>query len=761
MKSLTGILFDLILRFRVVVLLGVVVLAGWLGAQSPTGLDSALEIWFLEDDPNIRAYEDFLDRFESDEVVAVALEVDDVFQPDVLRDVFALSDALGSLEGVTEVISLSTAETVRLIESDEGPTLLAVPAVNSPDLGHSQIEQLRDEVHNDQLLANLVGDADRATLILVGITHFPDIEQKTSLGRLIIETCSETLPDRSVHVAGSAVLDEASARYTERDMRIFGPLTLLVVCLVSFLLFRSVVATGLIVTVVAMTLVSTTGLAGLFGLKMNMITVVITPLILAVGTADAVHIIAGFRERLEAGLERIPALRSAFCDLFLPCLMTTTTTAAGLGSLLLTTLSPLRQFGWMGAAAVGFALLYTLTVLPIAYSVLPTPKTNISPGGGILTRILTFFARISWHRAERVAVVSVVLCGLSVVGLTKLDTGADFHRYYQADDPVLVATEYVDEHLGGTITLEVLVEASDVRSPEILTGMENVERYLTSIPGVGTVTSLATITRVLHQRYSGDDGLGLPDDLAGSAQLLELVVGSELLARYMTLDNSAGRLSATFSASRYRELADRIAEIESTVATAFSGTADARITGLGKLFVDLDNYILQSQIRSLTAAFITIALMLFLMFRSLRYGLYALIPNGLPLLFVLGAMGWFSLEIDVATVMIASILMGLIVDDTVHFLARLKLEEHRAAASGTVFNLQTALSRAGVETGRALLTTTIVLAAAFFTLLLASFRINQVFGLLCGTAVCVALLCDLVVLPAVIRIVSTKATHDA
>ncbi len=737
-----------------VVLIAVLGLAGWLGSQSPTGLDSALEIWFLEDDPNIRAYEDFLDRFESDEVVAVALEVDDVFQPDVLEDIFTLSEALGSLEGVTEVISLATAETIRLIELPEGPTLQAVPALASREIAESQIDQLRADVEGDQLLANLVGDDNRATLVLVGITHFPDIEQKTSLGRLIIDTCAETLPNRTVHVAGSAVLDEASARYTERDMRIFGPLMLLVVCLVSFLLFRSAVATGLIVTVVGMTLASTTGLAGLLGLKMNMITVVITPLILAVGTADAVHIIAGFRERLEAGLERLPALRSAFCDLFMPCLMTTTTTAAGLASLLLTTLDPLRQFGWMGAAAVGFALLYTLTVLPIAYSVLPMPKTETRARGGVLTRILTLFSRVSWSRAKVVVAVSVVLAALSVAGVLKLETGADFHRYYRADDPVLVATEYVDENLGGTITLEVLIESHDVREPAILAGMEHIESYLVTVPGVGSVSSLATITRVLHQRYSGDETVGLPDSLAGSAQLIELVIGSELLARYMTLDNSAGRISATFSASRYRELADRISEIEHTVATAFPEATEARITGLGKLFVDLDNYILQSQIRSLSAAFVTIALMLFLMFRSLRYGLYALIPNGLPLLFVLGAMGWFSLEIDVATVMIASILMGLIVDDTVHYLARLQLEERRAAASGLHFDLGTALSRAGVETGRALLTTTVVLAAAFFTLLLASFRINQVFGLLCGTAVCVALLCDLVVLPAVIRLVS-------
>ena len=757
--SLAGRLFDFIVRFRVWVILFAVALAGFLGSHASSGIDSSLEIWFLDDDPDVLAYDDFLDRFETDEFVAVAIELEDVFDWAALADLRTLTEALLGVDGVTRTISLSNAESIEATEEDGARTLRtsylmdSLPSVEAEPPDTAALLALRERVHADPLLARLVSQDDSAALILVDISHFEDLDMKTATGRGVVEMCRQVLPLRTVHVSGSAVLDDATNRYTQRDTAIFGPLTLLVVCLVSFLLFRSVVATGLIVAVVGFTLASTTGVAGLLGIKMNLITVVIIPLVLSVGTADSVHIIAGYRSRLQAGLGATEALRSAFTELLLPCVMTTLTTAAGLGSLLATTLEPLRQFGWMGATAVLFALFYTLTILPVAYSFLKPPRIDKSYDRRLLTRVLRSLARLSWRHHTAVVVVALATCAAAAVGTSKVETGADFQRYYHEDDPVLIAANFIDRYMGGTLTLEVLVEARDVREPEVLRGMEGIETYLSEFSAVGDVMSPASLTRLLHERYSGDLHAGLPSSLAASAQLLELIAGTDLVRTYLSTDSSAGRISARINATEYRELADRSEEIERTIATAFGEDVEARTTGLGKLFFNLDTYILQSQIRSISLAFLIVAALICLMFWSLRYGLYALIPNAIPLLLVLGAMGWFGIFLDVATVMIASILLGLIVDDTVHFLARFRLEEKKALAENRTCDLREALQASGVDTGRALLSTTVILSLAFFTLLFASFRVNQTFGLLCGVAVCIALVCDLVVLPATIIVV--------
>ena len=758
-EPFAGRLFDFIVRFRVWVLLCAVALAGYLASNASSESDSSLEIWFLDDDPDVRAYEDFLERFETDEFVAVAIEVDDVFDWAVLQDVHALTEALAEVEGVTRAVSLSNVESIETTLEDGVHTIRTthlfegMPLAEAHPADSSGLEELRQQVHGDSLLAGLVSSDDSAALILVNITHFDDLAPKMATGRGIVATCERVLPHRTVHVSGSAVLDDATNRYTQRDMEIFAPLTLLVVCVVSFLLFRSLVATGLIVAVVAMTMVSTTGLAGLFGVRLNVITVVIIPLVLSVGTAGCVHIIAGYRVRLQRGLEAPEALRSAFIELLLPCTMTALTTAAGLGSLLATTLEPLRQFGWMGASAVLFALFYTLTVLPAAYSFLKPPRIDQKYERRVLTRVLVWLARLSWKRDVLIVVGSLLICAVALVGVFQVETGADFQRFYHEDDPVLIAANFIDQHMGGTLTLEVLVEADDVREPAVLQSMQDVENFMSQFSSVGEITSPATLTRILNERYTGNPDAGLPGSLPASAQLLELIIGTDLLATYLSTDNRAGRVSIRINATEYKELADRSEEIEQTVEGTFGAGVVARSTGLGKLFFNLDTYILVSQIRSITIAFVIIAAMICLMFWSLRFGLFALIPNAMPLLLVLGTMGWFGFFLDVATVMIASILLGLIVDDTIHFMARFRLEERRALAEGRTGYLREALRVSGVDTGRASMTTTVVLALAFFTLLLASFRVNQTFGFLAGIAVIIALLCDLVVLPASIRMV--------
>ena len=248
----------------------------------------------------------------------------------------------------------------------------------------------------------------------------------------------------------------------------------------------------------------------------------------------------------------------------------------------------------------------------------------------------------------------------------------------------------------------------------------------------------------------------LPGTLAASAQLLELVIGDQIYRDYLTTDATAGRLSARINATQYHELVDRADEAERMVAGFFGDGVDARLTGYGKLMINLDGYIITSQIRSILLAFAIVGLSMCLMFKSLRFGLFAFIPNMTPLLLVLGAMGWLDLKIDVATVMIGSILLGLIVDDTVHFLARYRLEERRALDEGDPNYIERGLRAAGVSTGRALLSTTVILACAFWTQLFASFRVNQTFGLLAGIAIVIALFCDLVVLPAVIRLAPMK-----
>jgi predicted RND superfamily exporter protein len=713
----------------------------------PTEFDSSLRIWFLDDDPDVAAYDAFLDRFESDEFIAIGVE-GDVYTPEFVADLERLTEALEPIDGVLSVTSLANVDTVELV----GETLVTRPLIAEIPTDAVDWAALQRRVEGDRLLRDLVSDDARASLVMVEVAHFEDIDRKVELVRDVRRAGVEQMPTRTLHLAGNPVIDEAFLVGSIEDLMIFAPLTMLVVVIAIFLLFRSVWATLVPAAVVGLTLVTTLGIAGALGYQLNLITNIIIPLTMAVGVADCIHLISGYRERLKRGLARPEALKTAWRELFLPCLITTLTTAAGLGSLLVASLEPLRQFAWMGALAVLLAIIYTLVLVPVAFSFLPPPPTGHLQQKRLFTRLLVGIADLSWHRHRWVLGGAFAVALFAAAGLPRLDVGADFQRYFGSDDPIHIDADFIDNRLGGTGSVEVLVEAPDIREPRVLRQLERVETYFADKDATTWTLSPASIVKLLHERYFGDpDRYRLPDTLPRTAQLLEMVRGTDLFESHITAGNHLGRLTVRVRATQYKSIIDDMEEAEAVVADTFTDGTTARITGIGKLVANLDNYILRSQVRSFLLAFVVIGLMICLLFRSLRMGLWALVPNALPLLLVIGTMGWLGILLDVATVMVASILLGLIVDDTVHFLARFRLEEREALRSGSREPVRRALFLTGTGTGRALLTTTVVLTCAFWTLFFSNFEPNRAFGIVTGAAIAVALVFDLVVLPSVIR----------
>lgn len=741
--------FDVLVAHARLAIAASFALALALGLFAEPAIDTRLEIWFLDDDPDVAAYDRFLEQFESDEFAAIAVRAPDVLAPDVLERVASLGSRLQTIEGALDVTSLMTMERV---ESD-GTVLTVRPLIESVPQSASERAALRETIADDRLVRDLIGDDGRATLLLVEHVRFTDLAEKARFAREVSRAADEVLGDIEHFAAGNAFVDATLQSHTWRDLRILAPLTVLAVILLTLLLFRDFWCTAVPTLVVGLTVASTVGFAGLFGIKLNMITTIVLPLAIAVGVADAVHLIAGYRERLARDLAPRDALRSAWIELLYPCFVTTLTTAAGLASLLAANLTPLRQFGWMGAATVGFALLYTLILIPAFFS-LVRPPHGAAATAGPLGDALEWLADLGWGRHKLVLVATLGLTAFGFFGAMRLEIGADFAAYFKQDDPLFVASRYIDEELGGTGSVEVVVRAPDVREPDVLRAIERAQAALESNDAVLSTESLAVLVKTLHERYFGDvERFVIPDSLPAVAQLLSQTEGTAVHERLALADYSATRIRARIRASDYRELVASMDRVEADIQQAFDGVAEAELTGIGKLVANLDTYILRSQIRSFFLAFVSVGLLLGLFFRSVHIGIWALVPNALPIVIVLGFMGWAGILLDVGTVMVASIMLGLIVDDTVHYLARYRLERsgltHAQRTDPEALRL--AARATGLGTGRAIATTSLILACGFWVSLFASFQPNINFGMLCGAATMVALLTDLVALPAVIR----------
>jgi len=327
------------------------------------------------------------------------------------------------------------------------------------------------------------------------------------------------------------------------------------------------------------------------------------------------------------------------------------------------------------------------------------------------------------------------------VGTNSLD-------YFKPGDPVRNQTQWIDSNLGGSVSLEFMVigEGEEaLKDPDLLRRMDRFQHYLTAIPGFTGIFSIVDLVKSLNQAFFEGDSLAyqIPETKTGVSQELLLVRGSDELASLVTDDFSMARISARVAMNQSQALSEKLPEIEQKLNEIFGRETVVQPTGIVYLMHRMENYLLTTQLRSFGIAFAVILLCMILLLRSIRLGLLAIIPNFLPILFTMACMPFFHIALDVGTVMIAGIALGLVVDDSIHFLSRMKLELQDSHTTGQ------AIEAAMLGTGRPLLFTSVILSFGFAVLTLASFNPVIHFGVLSSIVIFLALIFDLVVLPAI------------
>ncbi len=479
--------------------------------------------------------------------------------------------------------------------------------------------------------------------------------------------------------------------------------------------------------------------------------------------ADAVHVLSDYRRNLEQGIDRAAALRRSVAHLFIPCLFTSITTAAGFLSLLTSDLLPVREGGWLSAVGVMIAFGLSMTLLPalLSFARRRPARRETGPLDTLVGALASRMGGLSRPASVKVLVVSaaLVLAVAARLVFGGMHVGANPIGYFRPGDPVRSATELIDARLGGSTSIELLVNApgGGLKDPEILRRMDRVQRYVETLPGVSRALSvvdyLKELNRVVHD---GDKRHAVvPDSRAAIAQYYMLLEGEEEYASMVQSNESLGRITALVNFSGSDALAKRLPEVEARLKREFAGTsATATITGFVKLMGDMEHYLVRSQIDSMLLAFAVITLMMFILLRSLRLGLLAMIPNLVPILLGLGFMTLIGVGLDPGTVMIGSIALGLVVDDTVHFMVQLKC---RMRGGDT---MSTAIDGTLRRAGRPIILTSLILIAGFLVATLGSFNPNVNFGFISAVVILLALLADLVILPAALKVLRPRLVRN-
>ncbi len=752
-------LFNLVMNNRAVVSLLLVVVTALLGwSASKVQFDNSIETYFLEED--IREYRVFLDQFGSDEIIGVVFSDEEIFTSENLHLIQRITAELEQYPHVRRVDSLTSAEIV-FAEGDEVHfDFLADEIPSAAQTDAEKIATIKRRALADPFVpGTLISRDGKHTAIVAEIDHIiGEFDYKVELIRQIEAFLGEVEKEtgREFLIGGTAVIDDAVFRYNQQDQERYIPLMVLLVIAIVFFMFRRLELVTLPLIIVLLTVIWTYGLLVLLGYKINIISTIITPLLMTVAIADSMHFIAHYLQAaVAANRSKIDCIREAFNALLTPCLMTSTTTAFGLLALLSADLVPIRQFGLVAACGVLFAFLISMLLLPILLSILPYPqdkqRVRIERGG--FSRLLKWLG--NWQRGRAIGVVTIATLVVipAILSLSQITVGTSTLDYLRKDDPVRLDTERIDSLVGGSQSLEFMLEGKDrdtFKNPELLRRMAEFEEYLRGIQGITGVYSVVEMTKSLNQAFNEgqENFFSVPNSARLVAQQLLLVEGSDELRRLVSDDYSVARITARVELKDSQQLAHQMPEVIQRMEQIFEGTVKLSATGVVHLTHQMEIYLLSSQIKSILLAFGVISIAMLIFLRSLKLGLLAMVPNLLPIVMILGLMPLFGISLDVGTVMIASVALGMVVDDTIHFLTRFKREAQQG------HDTIVALSRAINICGRPIIFTSIALSLGFLVLIFASFNPIIHFGLLTSLVIVLAVLFDLLVLPAILGLIS-------
>jgi predicted RND superfamily exporter protein len=749
---------DVVLRGRWWVLAAVAavtVLAA--AAYARLNVENNLDAWFSASAPEFIRYREFRERFQTEETVFIVVHAPDVFTPDVLARIDRISRALEELPQVTRVQSLTNIEDIT--GTAEGIQIDAlVPTVNS---NGPALAALRERVLTDPFFPGTIVSRDgRTTVIVVEVAH-----ASAASAAALVDAATATIgrngaQDTTFHVAGWLPVNVLMDRLTQLDVRRGLPITIVILALCLAVILRSLRAVLIINLAVVLAVLWTMGTFVLAGFQGTALTVSALPgIMLALTVAIAVHVVARFYEERIATPDPLQAMRQALPALTLPTFVTCATTAAGLESLLVAYAPPVRHLGLFSGIGMLYTFVICLTVVPIMLVAFP-PKRRSRPNPG-LERMLVAVADFDARHYRSIVAASTVLAAIAVVGLTHLrPQGTNLH-YLPDDSAPVRAMRFIEDHFGGASPLEVTVSgaADVVKQPATARAVAAVQDLLASYPTTtGTIAYTDLLKRMNRALNDGDpNAYRVPETTRGIAQqllLYEISGGADLPQLVDVNGYDLARVRAFSTSFMGMDENERFFHDLSTRLAALVPAGDRpltlEITGDWPLWLRMNLSLLDTMKDSFLSSCIAVGVLMILLVRSVPLGLVAMIPNVLPVLLSMGALGWMGVELDFATVMMAGIALGIAVDDTVHYLARYR-EELAVDDDST-----RAMRRCHATVGKGNVTACLVLFLGLGSMVASSFPPHRTFGVVIAITMAVAMAADLVLLPSLLHLTGLK-----
>ena len=746
----------------IVLLISIILVMGTAYGAKNLVFKGDYKVFFSDENPQLTDFEAMQDIYSKSDNAVFILEPKngDVFTPENLTAIHWLTNEAWQVPYSTRVDSIANFQHTIAEEDD----LIVEDLVLDPTtLTDAQMPEIKRIATTDLLLLNkIVSETGHVTIVnvtlqLPGLDPITEIPEVAAKVRAIQAQFEAENPNFNVQLTGMVMMNTAFSETSISDSSTLVPAMFGIVLLTMILLLRSFSGTFATLIVIIFSILGTMGAVGWMGFYLTGPSVSAPTMIMTLAVADCIHILTSYYYEMRQGKEKKEALQESLRINFKPILLTSVTTAIGFMSMNFSDSPPFRDLGNMVAIGVMLAFVFAITVFPALLMVLPSKKIKASAesNNGLMEKFADFVIAKRKILLPSTAVIIVVIA--SFLPQNELDD--NFVEYFDTTVPFRNATDFMEANLSGLALIEVSIDSkvsSGINDPKFLKAVGDFSEWMRALPETDHVSTISDVLKRLNRNMHGDDDsyYRLPEERELSAQYLllyemSLPYGLDL-NNQLNVDKSSTRVIGTF---KNLSSSEQIT-IEQNMYKWFAKNAPdykIDIASPTLMFAHIGQRNINSMLIGTTVALILISLLLAFALRSVRYGIISLLPNLIPASVGFGLWYFLDGQVGLALSVVTGMTLGIVVDDTVHFLSKYKHAiDHYGKSS------EEAVKYAFSSVGRALWVTTLVLVAGFMVLAQSSFKLNGDMGLLTAVTIAVALIVDFLFLPPLLMMLDGK-----
>ena len=745
-------------RFWLLIAIGVTTLFfGYFATKVQMTYDYAKVV--PKDDPDFIEYMKFKETFGEDgNILVIGTQSDKLFELEYFNKLYDLCNEIEQTEGVDKVLSINRA--YYLERNDSLEKLLVKPLLTQKPKTQAELDSFHTVIKSLKFYQGLLYNPNTNLVILAINLNKKQLDSKERIPLVNgIEAKARAFGSANnceMHFSGLPYVRTMMSSKVSREIKVFTYLSILVTAIFIFLFFRFISAVIFSLIVVVIGVIATMGLLALFNYKITILTGILPPLMVIIGVQNCIYLLNVYHQEYTKHGNKMLAILRLISKNGLALLLTNATTAVGFMVFSFSGSAMLDQFSIVSGLVILLVYILSLVFIPIAYSYLPPPKVmhtkHLTRKG--LKVVLDKCYDLVHHHRPAIYLTTLVLLVLSIYGATKVRNVGYMVDDLPADDPVYVDLKFFETHLKGVLPFEIKIDTKKkdgMKDYATLQKINRLQKELAQFPELSKPTSVVDFIKFANQgMHQGDERYYIVPSVVDISEMVYYLPKGDgknnILSSMIDKDFRTARVSVQMADIGSMEMKRLTKQVQNKVDSIFpKDQYNVLITGTSAIFLKGNDYLIDNLLQSMVLALIIISVMMAFLFFSWKMVLISLVPNIIPLIMTFGIMGFFDIRLKPSTIIIYSIAYGIVVDFTIHYLAKYRhsLKKHN-------WDMRLAIPESLLEAGPSIIYTAIALFGGFIIFAASNFGGTVALGILTSISLVFGMLMNLLLLPSLL-----------